>query len=149
MRTRSLWLSSAAVAFFLAGPFAVPAIRAAGETQVLPDTDAIVSVTDVHAGEHDVSGVVVNRSNQRLVDVVLAVSDSFRWKNEFHPGEDDPGGASDVVVHGPIEPGGSMPFRIERELPVRHDGWFETRVQVSGLTMFDPTPARATAQSRL
>jgi hypothetical protein len=133
------------LALLLAGPVTVSIAPADERTQVVTDAGDIVAVTDFKAGETEVGGMLVNRTDKKLTDVTLLVTDSFRWKNEFHPGDDDPGRAATIVIHGPIEPRGSVPFRVDRELPVRRDGWFETRVDLLQLTMFETSNTVASA----
>lgn len=99
-----------------------------------------IAVEAVRADDSGVEGRVVNRNDEPVTDVRLLVRDSFRWRNEFAPGRDDPGTAEEVVVSGPIAPGASAPFRLDRSRPDRRDGRFETAVEVLG---FVERPQRA------
>jgi hypothetical protein len=119
---------------------ALAATRPTAADTVLRSTDDVVQVADVESNGAEVTGRLVNRSDRRLEDVHLLVSDMFLWRNEFHPGPDDPSQAIDAVVRGPIPPHGSVTFHVDRPpLPARHDGSFTTDVTVVSLTAYDDT----------
>jgi hypothetical protein len=114
------------------------AVRPTAADTVLRSTDDLVQVADLESSGAEVTGRLVNRSDRRLEDVHLLVSDMFLWRNEFHPGPDDPSQAVDIVVRGPIPPHGSVTFHVDRPpLPVRRDGTFSTDVTVVSLTAYD------------
>lgn len=123
------------------------ALAAAGaraiDTEIVPAGGIDeVRIADVRSAGEVVSGTIENRSDARITNLELMVSDTFRWKNERHPGDDDPSRGTKAVVPGPIPPRGSLTFRIERPAPPeRRDGTFVTDVKVLGLTKFDPPAA--------
>ncbi|MBI2365063.1 MAG: hypothetical protein HYV01_08680, partial [Deltaproteobacteria bacterium] len=75
-----------------------------------------------------------------LRDVELLVRHVWHWKNEFRPGNDNPGMASYYTMAEEITPGGSVPFTYMQlsPLPSRADGQFETMVSVAGFTEVIP-----------
>lgn len=93
---------------------------------------ALVAVTDVQMHDGWISGHLVNRSPNPVRNVELLVRHAWRWNDEHHPGEHDPGRASFFTVEGEIAPRASVPFqyRESRPLPTRSDGHFHTSVQV-------------------
>jgi hypothetical protein len=94
----------------------------------------IVTVRNVMEKTGEISGEVVNNSKQTLRDIQLQILYSWRWKNEFHPGTDDPGRAVYTTVNKEIPPGQSVRFdyRPSPPLPARNDGYFDTSVKVVG-----------------
>jgi hypothetical protein len=96
----------------------------------------LVAAEDVQSSAAGVSGKLVNRSNDTLLTVRLMVTDQFQWTQKRQPGVNDPGGEGQITVAGPIPPGASVPFHIQRTqlLPTRSDGTFKTDVSVLGVT---------------
>jgi hypothetical protein len=95
----------------------------------------VVSLKNVATkGDGEVTGEVVNNSQQTIRDVVLEIRYSWRWKNEFHPGTDDPGRAVYHTINQGIAPGQSARFDYKPTppLPVRQDGYFDTGAWVAG-----------------
>jgi len=90
-----------------------------------------------------VVGTVVNGSEGVLRDVVLLVSHTWLWSDEYHPGEDNPSRASYVRVPGEIPPKSSMAFSYTPSppLPKRTDGSFQTTVAVQSFTEIGDRPA--------
>jgi hypothetical protein len=73
---------------------AAAADSTASAATLLTDKSAqVVTLRNVTTGENQVSGEVANNSKQPVRDVQLQILYSWRWKNEFHPGKDDPGQA--------------------------------------------------------
>ncbi len=106
------------------------------ERVVSPDRVAdSVALRDVHAEDGVVRGVVVNRSGKTVRDVQLLVRHEWLWRNEFRPGDADPGRAVVQTIEGPIAPGGELPFTYAATppLPERADGRFRTSVDVVAL----------------
>lgn len=93
-----------------------------------------VALRDVRVEGDVVSGVLTNRSGEVLRDVQLLIKHDWLWKNEFRPGEDNPGRAVYYTVPGEILPGGQTTFtyRADPPLPARSDGRFNTSVEVVG-----------------
>jgi hypothetical protein len=83
-----------------------------------------------------VTGTVFNGSGVAIKDVELLVSHVWSWRDERHPGENNPGRSSYINVSGEIPASGSMAFSYipEPALPMRTDGRFETTVAVHSFT---------------
>ena len=95
----------------------------------------VASLRNVTIGKSgEVSGEVVNHSKQTLRDVQLQILHSWRWKDEFRPGTDDPGAAAYYVIDKEISPGQGVRFTYKPSalLPSRTDGHFETTVTIAG-----------------
>jgi hypothetical protein len=121
----------------------VLSLRVAGPSEgasaatLLPAEKAgqIVTVRNVTVKDDgEVSGEVVNHSKNPVRDVELQILYSWRWKDEFHPGKDDPGVAVYHVIEKEIPPGQSVRFTYKppKPLPKRDDGHFEFSVSVAG-----------------
>lgn len=96
-----------------------------------------VSIDNLTAGEGGtVSGVLVNKSGKLLKDVRVLIHYSWLWKNERHPGTDDPGHSVFYTVPGPVPPNGQTQFSYQPAppLPSRDDGRFVTDAQVMSFT---------------
>ena len=101
-----------------------------------------VSVRDVRLEGPDIVIDLVNHTDRSVTDVRLLVADSFLWKDEMHPGDDDPSRATTLLVPGPIQPNERLTVRAELPpLPVRSDGKFETRVEIVGIVEERPPGA--------
>jgi uncharacterized cupredoxin-like copper-binding protein len=96
----------------------------------------IVSLRNVAVKDGEVAGEVVNNSKQTLRDVQLQILYSWRWKDEFHPGKDDPGRADFLTIDKEIPPGQNARFNYKPTppLPSRKDGYFDITVSVVGFT---------------
>jgi hypothetical protein len=96
----------------------------------------IVSLRNVTVKDGEVAGEVVNNSKQTLRDVQLQILYSWRWKDEFHPGKDDPGRADFLTIDKEIPPGQRARFNYKPSppLPSRKDGYFDITVSVVGFT---------------
>ncbi len=94
----------------------------------------VVSLRNITVKDGDVAGEVVNQSKQALREVQLQILYSWRWKDELHPGADDPGRAVYSTVDQEIAPGRSARFNYKPTppLPDRKDGFFEVSVKVVG-----------------
>jgi hypothetical protein len=125
----SVLASALAVAAFVQAEAPPPQVVVGGD-------QAVAVVRDVVAqADGSVSGVVANTSTRALRDVRLMIAHEWLWKNEFHPGADDPGRAVEYTIPGEIPPGGQMRFTTPPEpLPSRSDGYFRPRVDVVSLT---------------
>ena len=98
--------------------------------------DHTVVVRDVQVQDSAVSGVIVNNSSRLLRDVKVIIRHAWTWKNERHPGDDNPGRAEYFTIPGEVAPGGSLPFtyRLNQPLPKRTDGHFVTSASVISFT---------------
>ena len=96
----------------------------------------VVSLRGVEVKGGEVSGELVNQSQRLVRDVQLLIRHTWLWKNEFRPGQDDPGTAVYYTVERSIPPGQSARFTYEPSspLPSRPDGSYETTVSVAGFT---------------
>jgi hypothetical protein len=94
----------------------------------------IVTVRNVTEKNGEVRGELVNNSRQTVRDIELQILYSWRWKNEFHPGTDDPGKAVYFAIKKELPPGQSEQFeyRPSPPLPARSDGYFDVTVKVVG-----------------
>ena len=109
------------------------------------EIDSVVRVRDVLVGSTEISGTIVNLTDDELRDVRLRVRDMFLWRNERRPGEDDFSRAEEFIVRGPIPPRGAMAFTAPRSpLAPRSDGEYRTSVDVTALTR-QPVTAQAPA----
>ena len=121
----------------LAVGLVIPPKTATSATVQIADTaDQVVGLKNVTAKEDEVAGEVVNISQQTLRDVQLRILYSWRWRNEFHPGADDPGRAVYQTIEKEIPPGQSARFSYKPSPPfqARNDGYFEITVKVVGFT---------------
>ena len=95
-----------------------------------------VTVRDLKVQGGSVSGVIENKSPRQLRDVKLMIRHTWHWKNERHPGTDNPGRAEDYTVSGDVASGGSLPFtyQLDQPLPQRTDGHFVTSADIVSYT---------------
>jgi hypothetical protein len=79
-----------------------------------------------------VTGTVVNGTGSPIKDVELLVTHVWSWRDERHPGKDNPGRSSFVRVSGELSANGSLPFSYTPNppLPTRADGSFQTTAAV-------------------
>jgi hypothetical protein len=96
----------------------------------------VVAVRGIEVKDGEVSGELVNKSGRVIQDVQVLIRHTWLWKNEFRPGQDDPGTAVYYTVEKQIAPGESARFTYKppRPLPSRKDGNFATTVSVAGFT---------------
>src|SRR5262249_44764768 len=94
-----------------------------------------VSIRDCHLEPTQIDCQLVNQSGTELRDVQIAVQREYRWRDEFHPGLDNPGWTAVLALPEPIPPGGSRTFVYPGQFnDYRSDGTFRTSVQVLGYT---------------
>jgi hypothetical protein len=125
--------SSLVVAIIVA--LTLTTLTAKSATLIAPDQAAqIVTVRNVTEKDGEVRGELVNNSKQTLRDIELQILYSWRWKNEFHPGTDDPGRAVYFTINKELPPGqsGQFEYRPAPPLPARNDGYFDVSVKVVG-----------------
>jgi len=98
--------------------------------------DQVISLRNVTIKEDEVSGELVNNSQQSVFGVQLQVLYSWRWNNDFHPGANDPGRADNFSINREIPPRQSVPFSYKPSppLPERKDGSFDIGVKVIGFS---------------
>ena len=94
----------------------------------------VLVLNNVSAQDGVVSGEIRNNSSNTVRDVQLLIRYDWLWKNEFHPGKDDPGRSVYYNVPGEIPPGGTARFQYTPNppLPKRTDGSFQVSVSVAG-----------------
>lgn len=117
------------------------ATAAAGSDDELdPKAVSKVTVQNVTLQGDAVSGVVSNTSPHTVRDVKLQITYAWLWKNERHPGTDNPGRTDWYTLAGEIPAGGTMPFtyRPASPLPKRNDGTFEASAKVDSFTEIVP-----------
>lgn len=111
--------------------------------QIVADLSQVASVDDVRVVGDKVTGRITNRTGDELRDVRLLIEEPFRWNDEFHPGEDNPGRATAAVLPKAIPPRGSVQFELDLPpRPPRQDGTFDTAVTVVSLTRVEAMPQR-------
>jgi hypothetical protein len=97
----------------------------------------MVRVEEVRRDGDTVQLRLVNLTSERLENLRVLVSESFRWKDETHPGEDDPSHARIFTVAEPIAPGATRDVTVTlTSPPVRGDGWFVLDATVVGLDTY-------------
>lgn len=109
------------------------------------DVGQVASLRNVMSSEGgEVSGEVVNNSKQTLRDLQLQIIYSWRWKNEYHPGKDDPGMARYHVLKREIPSGQTARFDYKPSPPLasREDGQFDISVKVVGFAQVFPQGAQ-------
>jgi hypothetical protein len=97
---------------------------------------ADVDVQGVTLAGDTVTGTVVNRSRHEVRDVQLMVTRSWLWRDERHPGPINPGGSYPFKLPSTIPPGGSVRFSFElppAEAPTDL-GHFEVSAAIDGYT---------------
>jgi len=97
--------------------------------------EQVVAVRDVRVRDGGVvSGLIVNDAATPLRDIKLLIRYQWVWKDERHPGRNNPGRVAYHTVYNEIPPEVSVNFtyRPNPPLPDRQDGHFETSVEVVG-----------------
>jgi len=148
MTTKTLALVAASILVLSLG---ARSVRAADVVIVSPERMAqYLVVRDVSVqNDGTVSGMAVNTSSQPVRDAHLLIRHMFLWKNERHPGKNDPSQAIYYTVPQEIPPGGQVAFTVRPEspLPQRRDGRFKSGAEVAAVTQVSPGPATASAPS--
>jgi hypothetical protein len=75
------------------GITALPTAGFSAEPQIAQTADDVVLRNVKISPDGEVTGEVLNNSEQVLRDIELEILYSWQWKNEFRPGKDDPGRA--------------------------------------------------------
>jgi hypothetical protein len=114
----------------------LPVTATSATPQIAETADPVAVLRNVTVKDSEVAGEVVNNSKGALQDVQLRILYSWRWKDEFHPGKDDPGRTVFQTIDREIPPGQSVPFNYKPSppLPGRKDGYFDVSVKVVGFT---------------
>ena len=98
---------------------------------------SVLAIENLAVQDGTVTGVIRNKSPNTVRDAQLFIRYTFLWKNEFHPGKDNPSAVFFPTVSGDIAPGGSLPFQFTPSPPLakRSDGKFERpSVFIAGFT---------------
>ena len=108
------------------------------------EASRVLVLENVKAQEGVVLGEIRNNSANIVRDIQLLIRYVWLWKNEFHPGKDDPSRSVFYNVPGEIPPGGMTRFQYtpSSPLPKRADGRFIVSVSVAGFTQVIP-PGKA------
>ncbi len=95
-----------------------------------------VEVSNVNVQDGTVTGELRNNSNNVVRDAQVLIRYVWLWKNEFHPGSDDPSRSVYYTVPGEVPAHGTMRFQYVATppLPQRSDGSFTVSVAVAGFT---------------
>jgi hypothetical protein len=102
---------------------------------------SVLAIEKLTVQDGTVTGEIRNKSKNTVRDVQLFIRYTWLWKDEFHPGKDNPSAAFYPTMAGEITPGGSMPFKFTPAppLPKRSDGRFEApSVSIAGFTQIIP-----------
>ncbi len=105
-------------------------------SQLQEKADHVLKVENVSVKDGDVSGELVNISQQGVFAIQFQVLYSWRWNNDFKPGGQDPGRAEYFTIDREIRPGQRVPFNHKPSppLPARNDGSFDISVKVIGFS---------------
>jgi hypothetical protein len=97
-----------------------------------------VSVSEQDVRDGKLNTVIENNSAKYLGEIEVLVTYNWLWKNDYRPGDDNPGWAEYVTVVADVEPGASIPFTYtpESRLPNRDDGHFMPVATVVGYTPY-------------
>ncbi len=89
----------------------------------------------------DISATIVNHTNHEVRNVQLMIDYAWMWKNDFKPGQNNPGRTVYVTAPVTIPPHGegSFTYRPSPPLESRSDGYFIPAVHIVGFTqMVEP-----------
>ena len=120
----------------------VAGVALASDVELDPHAFRSVTVENVALQGDTVTGVVANTSAHGVRDVQLEITYGWLWKNERHPGTDNPGRTDLYTLPGEISAGGSKPFSYRPQSPLqnRSDGTFVPSAAVVGYTEIIPPP---------
>lgn len=98
-----------------------------------------IAVENLQWDGQSVRGNVVNRSGHYAQAVDVRITYNWLWRNEFHPGENNPGWATSIQLAEPLAPDASQAFVYAPPQPsaIRNDGAFRPTAQILGYTAFD------------
>lgn len=115
--------------------------RQKSQRPTLGSAEGVAGVRNVMSTEQgEVSGELVNHTKQTLREVRLQILYSWRWKDEHHPGKDDPGRAAYYLLDQEIPPGQTVRFNYKPSPPLasREDGQFDITVKIVGFAQVFP-----------
>ena len=146
MKQQSVLLIALIALLGVCAPTRAADVKIGKEALVDPqELKRIVEVTGAQLQDNgEVTGTAVNRAVNPVREVKLAIQYVWLWKNEMHPGNDDPGHTDFYILPDEIPPGGRAPFtyRPSELLPRRSDGHFEVEARVLSLVQVE-RPAAA------
>ena len=95
-----------------------------------------LEVSNLNVQDGGVTGELRNNSANAVRDVQLLIRYVWLWKNEFHPGSDDPSRSVYYNMPGELPAHGTTRFQYAATppLPERTDGSFTVSVAVAGFT---------------
>jgi hypothetical protein len=148
MNPRRAWIRRGLMGVSLAAPLALATaleVTVQAADTLVTERESMAGMIDVAEVQSDasmVSGKLVNRTRDSLRNMKLVVTDDFQFSGKRQPGSENPSLVTEMQVVGPIPPGGSIPFNLDRPapLPDRKDGTFNTSVSVVSFTR-QPIPA--------
>jgi hypothetical protein len=105
-------------------------------SQLEERADHVLKVENVSIKDGEVSGELMNISQQTVFGVQFQVLYSWRWNNDFKPGGEDPGRAEYFTIEREIRPKQRLSFHHKPSppLPSRNDGTFDISVKVIGFS---------------
>jgi len=114
------------------------------------EASRVLVLENVTAKDGVVSGEIRNDSPNMVRDVQLLIRHVWMWKNEFHPGKNDPSRSDYYNVPGEIPARGMTRFQYtaSSQLPKRSDGNFMVIVSVAGFTQVIPPRANLAGSAR-
>lgn len=95
-----------------------------------------LEISNVAVQDGSVSGELRNNSDNVVREAQLLIRYTWLWKNEFHPGSNDPSRSVYYSVPGELPARGTTRFQYAATppLPKRTDGSFTVSVAVAGFT---------------
>jgi len=126
------------VGFFLLGvglaAILSPGAALAQTVLLRQEAGRTLEVSNVKVEDGTVTGELRNNSGNVVRDAQLLIRYTWLWKNEFHPGSDDPSRSVYYTVPGELAAHGTTRFQYAATppLPKRTDGSFTVSVGVAG-----------------
>jgi hypothetical protein len=125
----------------LLGILSLPLHGVTATAAVVTSSDAAqtIVIDALTVKDDSVSGTIVNKSPATVQGVELLLRRVWHWKDEFHPGTDNPGRTLPLTLRGDVPPNGSTPFTFQiPPLAQRSDGQFVTTMDVTGFREVGP-----------
>ena len=145
MSKRLATFAGAAAVIAVSLAVAWPTSARAGESLVgSGELGQTLSVEELKLEGDQVTGILVNRTEKVARDVRLQVIFSWLWKNEKHPGDNDPSFVVTEIPTAEVPPHGTLPFRYTYPSVVtaRSDGEFMMDARVLGYSAVGTTQIR-------